>query len=189
MDTNRNEVKDRLKQLMAQKGITSKQLASLCHLSEDSIKGYKRTNTLPLEHAEKIADEYNVTLDWLYGRSEYQSETDIMVDIMLALEKVFHFTAKKDKSGDTYPVLLIDRTFYEYITDLQKLQHFKTTAPIAKNTYANARREIYNKYQEEFHRIFGITGFNEEAAIEIRNFEGVTVADILGYAMEKNEDR
>lgn len=187
MDTNRGEAKDRLKQLMAQKGITKKQLAALCNLSEDSIKGYRKGNTLPLEHAMKIADEYNVTLDWLFGRSEYQNESDLMVDIVLALDKVFRFTVRKDTSGDTYPVLLIDRQFHEYITDLQKLQSLKATSAMLENTYINARREIYNKYQMVFRHIFSTMGFNEEAAIEIRNFEGLTIIDILGNATERKK--
>lgn len=184
MDTNRGEAKDRLKQLMAQKGITNKQLAALCNLSEDSIKGYRKGNTLPLEHAMKIADEYNVTLDWLFGRSECRNETDLIANIVLALDKVFCFTVRKDTLGDTYPVLLIDRQFYEYITDLQKLQSLKATSAMLENTYINARREIYNKYQMVFRRIFSTMGFNEEAAIEIRNFEGLTIIDILGNATE-----
>lgn len=191
MGTQENKAKDRLKQLMEQKGISNSQLAELCSVSVDSIKNYKRggyRDGLPLDVAIKIADKYRVTLDWLFGRSEYQSETDLMADVVLALDNVFRFTARKDAAGDMQPVLLIDRQFYAYINDLQKLQSLKAASSMIESEYTNARREIYSKYHELFRGMFNVQGFNENAAIEIHDFEGLTIVDILGNATEYKKE-
>lgn len=190
MAINRSKTNNRLKELMTQKGITKSQLANLCGVSEDSIKSYRRgdnKNGLPLDVAIKIADKYGVTLDWLFGRSECQNETDFIVNTVLALDSVFRFTSRKDTSGNTYPVLLIDRLFHEYITDLGDLQRLKPVSATLKKTYASARKEVYDRYKEVFQRIFNTTGFNEETAIEICDFEGLTIVDILGNAIESKK--
>ncbi len=181
------EAKDRLKKLMEQRGVTNRQLGDLCGVAEETVRGYKKGNGVPLDVAIKIADTYGVTLDWLFGRSEYQNETDLMVDIVLALDKVFRFTTIKDASGCEWPVLQIDRNFYEYITDLQRLQRLKETSSMIEKEYVNVRRGIYEKYKTLLNEIFNADGFNENAAIQIRDFEGLTIVDIFANATERKK--
>lgn len=188
MSKNGIEPKDRLKELMQKKHITQKQLADLCSTSESTIRKYKSgENNIPVEIATIIANEYGVTLDWLYCRSEYMNVNDIEANILLAFEKIFRFTVKKDVQGYTYPVLLIDKKFYKYISDLDKLRQLHDLSDVTSDTYKTARKEIHMKYKSLFNELFDRDDFDEDIAIQIKDYEGLTILDILSCAVDEKE--
>ena len=65
----------RLQQLREQKGINRKTLSELCGLSKNTIARYERGERVPkLDDAEAIADFFDVSLDFLCGRKNFETE-------------------------------------------------------------------------------------------------------------------
>ncbi len=173
---------NRLDELQKKYEISNENLARELNISDSTLKSYKNGNRdIPSHIAIQIKERYNVTLDWLYGLSNFLDEHDIMVDIMLALDKIFKFTTKKGQTSMEEPVLLINKTFYDYIREIQRLQQWKDHSI----PYKAYREEIYSRYRDYFKEIWKMDGFDDSQVIEINNFEGLTVADFLSYAVEK----
>lgn len=173
--------KIRLRELLLNKNINEEEFAHSLGITRSTLKSYKNGNRkIPLDLVIKISKEYHVTLDWLYGVSSFADERDFMADILLSLDKVFKFTVKCDRFSTPQPVLLINKSFYEYICKVQKLQMWAADDSI----YKKYRKEVYLEYREQFREIFERVDFNENQAIEIKDFEGLTVVDILSNAVE-----
>lgn len=62
----------RLKELRIEKGALQKEIADILGLSKQVYNRYELgERTIPLEMLWKLADYYNVTIDYLVGRSDY----------------------------------------------------------------------------------------------------------------------
>jgi transcriptional regulator with XRE-family HTH domain len=62
---------DRLKELRNAKGITQKQMAELFNMTERGFRGYEMGLSTPhYETLVKLADYFNISLDYLTGRSD-----------------------------------------------------------------------------------------------------------------------
>jgi transcriptional regulator with XRE-family HTH domain len=72
-----NSFGDRIRYLRKKHNLTQQELASKFYLNKSSISRYERGNQLP-EHdlLEKIADYFNVSVDYLLGRTNIRSKTD-----------------------------------------------------------------------------------------------------------------
>lgn len=65
---------ERLKQLRQSKGLSQMDLAKLLKISKSSVNMYERGEREPgLETLEKIADLFNVDLDYLLGKTDHTS--------------------------------------------------------------------------------------------------------------------
>lgn len=63
--------KERIKELRINKGLTQKQLAEETRLSERGIQNYELGERVPtLQAAIALADFFDVSLDYLVGRSD-----------------------------------------------------------------------------------------------------------------------
>lgn len=63
--------KERIKELRISKGLTQKQLAEETRLSERGIQNYELGERVPtLQAAIALADYFDVSLDYLVGRSD-----------------------------------------------------------------------------------------------------------------------
>jgi transcriptional regulator with XRE-family HTH domain len=68
----------RLKQLRKEKRLTIKSLGSILNLAESTISGYETGARKPdLETVEKFADFFDVSVDYLSGRSEIRNAEEI----------------------------------------------------------------------------------------------------------------
>jgi len=66
-----------LRQLRKEKGFTQKQLADYLGLSERAYQHYESdTREPPLSNAVKLADFFDVSLDYLVGRSQHPAVID-----------------------------------------------------------------------------------------------------------------
>jgi transcriptional regulator with XRE-family HTH domain len=62
---------DILQRMRERRGMNRKALAECCGLSKNTVARYERGERVPsIEDAEKIADFFEVSLDFLCGRSE-----------------------------------------------------------------------------------------------------------------------
>ncbi len=176
-----NEPRERLLLLMDEKNLTKGDIAKLCNISPKVVQNFRSGITsIPYDVAIQIADKYNVTLDWLYGRTETRTDSDTLVDILLALDKVFRFTHRRDIEGNYYPVLLVDKTFYNFISETHNLITCRDDLDEVEIRYR--RKKIFSKYREYFNHIVNNACFNEDQALEIRDYEGLSIVDLLATA-------
>lgn len=69
----------RLRLLRKEKRLTSKELGKLFQLAESTISGYETGARKPdLETVEKFADYFEVSVDYLSGRSEIRNAEEIV---------------------------------------------------------------------------------------------------------------
>lgn len=74
---------ERIRKLREQKNISQKQLADIMHISQSSISEYESGNQQPpLEMIVKLADFFDVSIDYLLGR------TNIAISINRLKEKI-----------------------------------------------------------------------------------------------------
>ncbi|NMF06301.1 helix-turn-helix domain-containing protein [Clostridium beijerinckii] len=70
---------DRIKLLRKEQKITQEQLADWLNVSRSSIKGYENDGVEPsLNVLIKIADRFNVSLDYLLGRTEEKHNVNLL---------------------------------------------------------------------------------------------------------------
>jgi transcriptional regulator with XRE-family HTH domain len=70
-------LKDRLKTLRNEKNLTQRELARLLNLSPSTIAMYETGQRFPdPETLKKIADFFNVSIDYLLGRTDIRSPVD-----------------------------------------------------------------------------------------------------------------
>lgn len=79
MTFNQCGFQERIRLLRKQKGYTQQQLADIFHLSKSNINYYEKSTIAPSPDTFiKYADEFNVTIDFLFGR---EKSPDNMVDV------------------------------------------------------------------------------------------------------------
>lgn len=67
-----NEFPERLKKLRKQEGLKKYKLSELCGLPSTSIGKYERGDAVPtIKALISIADHFNVSTDYLLGRTNY----------------------------------------------------------------------------------------------------------------------
>lgn len=67
-----SEFPNRLRQLREQRRISRRVLSELCGLSKNMIARYERAERVPsLDDAAELADFFEVSIDYLYGRENY----------------------------------------------------------------------------------------------------------------------
>lgn len=186
----------RLKELAQKKRITPEEFYDLTKRTEQTFKGYKEGESVPIDVALQIADKYDITLDWFYCRNSFLTETDLMIAILSVLDKVFKLrqvTKMIPRNGEspykyTEMALLIDERFYKFIMDIQDLEHLKSVSDIfSKEDYQKKREEIYLKHKDCLTNILALDSFNEEKAIQVESFEGINIINIFADAINSND--
>lgn len=174
----------RLKELMKIKNISIEEMKDLLAVEESTVKAYQNGyRQIPYESLVKIADKYNVSLDWLFGRSEFTNERDAMSSIFLSLEKVFDY---KEHTQSGYPVLYIDKQFANY---LKAIHYIRYARPVKDPDYSKYSKEIetvQNIYKEYFANILGVSNFNAEEAAKVIFSEDLQFVDLVGELMSLN---
>lgn len=152
------------------------------NIEEETLKSYERgKRKLPVEIAIKIANDFGVTLDWLFCRTEHKNEKDAVTQILYSLGKIFKITRRKNHNGDDV-VLLMDYRFRNFLCDINKLI-------IAQVDYLNAGQESldillnekYKEHRKYLEAIFSDIDFNQETSLEIHSVESMTyILSVLG---------
>jgi AraC-like DNA-binding protein len=125
-------------------------------------------------------------LDWLCGCSDYKSDSDLMVNIILALDKIFKIGYKTTKNPyNNYKyrelTLWIDKTFREYLAEIRELQDARNlNRQITDELYSQSRCKIQAKYKEYFQQLLGVTNC-EINECKFINIETVEDGDILKF--------
>lgn len=95
---------NRIKQLRIEKGLTQEQLGNILNIGKSTVSQYETgINTPDINMAGKIADYFNVSVDWLLGRTDQRElpEKDQSTIDDIDVEKIF--IAAHDESGKPVP--------------------------------------------------------------------------------------
>ncbi|WP_097025436.1 helix-turn-helix domain-containing protein [Clostridium peptidivorans] len=86
---------DRLRELREEKQLTQEELGKLLNISRQAVSGYEAEGNEPnLQNLVKLADIFNVSLDYLLGRTKERfnlnlknkKDKDLIMDIIKVLE-------------------------------------------------------------------------------------------------------
>lgn len=115
------------------------------------------SRTIPVDYLIKVSHKYHITMDWLCGCSENRNDTDLILSTVLALHKVFMISNKPIKFSDStekVPALYIDKTFAEYLIDINNLivdNKFYDMKDYFPEMYA----KVYEKHKNLLQKLFG----------------------------------
>jgi bacteriophage CI repressor helix-turn-helix domain len=91
----------RLKKLREQKKLNQTELANLLEVSNGSISKWERGDRQPdYETLEKIADTFNVTIDYLLGRSDIKYKSDNSQINFSTPQEALSFILKQEMVAD-----------------------------------------------------------------------------------------
>lgn len=91
----------RLKKLREQKKLNQTELANLLEVSNGSISKWERGDRQPdYETLEKIADTFNVTIDYLLGRSDIKYKSDDSQMNFSTPQEALSFILKQEMVAD-----------------------------------------------------------------------------------------
>lgn len=82
-EVNRTNVAKKLIKLRTEKGLTSKQVAEAVGINHDAYRRYETTVVPPSKNLLKLANFYNVSLDYLTDREEEPFKDDYVHEEML----------------------------------------------------------------------------------------------------------
>jgi transcriptional regulator with XRE-family HTH domain len=71
---------ERLRKLRKRKGITQEDLAKILNVEKSSVSEYKRGRLPPLDTAQKIANYFGVSVDYMLGDTDYPYKINISED-------------------------------------------------------------------------------------------------------------
>lgn len=99
--TNKISFAMRLKKLREQKKLNQTELANLLEVSNGSISKWERGDRQPdYETLERIADIFNVTIDYLLGRSDVKYKLDDSQMSFSTPQEALSFILKQDMIAD-----------------------------------------------------------------------------------------
>lgn len=99
--TNKISFAMRLKKLREQKKLNQTELANLLEVSNGSISKWERGDRQPdYETLEKIADTFNVTIDYLLGRSDIKYKSDNSQINFSTPQEALSFILKQEMVAD-----------------------------------------------------------------------------------------
>lgn len=99
--TNKISFAMRLKKLREQKKLNQTELANLLEVSNGSISKWERGDRQPdYETLEKIADIFNVTIDYLLGRSDVKYKSDDSQMSFSTPQEALSFILKQEMVAD-----------------------------------------------------------------------------------------
>lgn len=183
----------RLSILLKREGMTKAQFAQNHGIAEKTVDSYLNGNRrVPLDNALEWAEKYHFSLDWFYGRTDFIDKNDVMANIVMSLGKVFRFSKETPTSESA---MQIDRQFFNFVRELQKLENCKEYLTITANTDHSVhmqlqelckvvRENIFSKYKDYFVEVFNCDDFDEKNSVRITDPEHISVIDLLSAALE-----
>lgn len=124
-DENNIEIGKRLKAIRKDRGETQEQLAAIMELSQITISKIENGDiTLTLPNLLKIAEHYNVSLDYLCKDTGNATDLDILKKY---IDLAYRNLGMGDSEHFNYPVFVINRAFFDYL--IQTYHAHNSVAP------------------------------------------------------------
>ena len=193
------EFGERVKQAMEKEGLTQKEISEESELSIDTIKNMTAGSGNPrAENLFLLAKALSVDADYLLGLRDSMDKRDLMLDILICLEKVFKIKIKKfnrNYKDEVFTVeenvLCIVKEFADYLNDIQNLNWLSSTSELLNNddddTYHQLRKKFQMKHKAMFKNVFNDenTDIQKDNDVIIKDAESVIV---FGNILQADED-
>lgn len=170
-------IQNRLNLLVKLSGLTREKFADKYSLSIDTLKSYlSRRTQPPLELASKLADDYGVSLDWLYYKTDLTCHMDVVLCALSKLLKAESIAKKVRREREIFAyrerTLYIDRRLYKFLLAIQELKDIKETSlTMPEEEYHARRRKVVKDANDELKDIFNAKEFFQGNEIEIDYLE------------------
>ncbi len=183
MNSETEHYENRLRELIKLRGLSKEELQKEYHISDSTLKSYLNGNRdIPSNMAREIAIKYGVTLDWLYCKTDFMYDIDIVLHALSKLLKTETKQQKVKRNGEIYVyrdrILYIDERLHNFLLAVQELEGQKCSSRILTPEEYKAKYEyILRKYSEELKDIFEARGFFEGKEVEIDSLELIIPPD------------
>ena len=151
----------RLRQVRKEAEKTVEEFAGDLNIAAKTQTAYENgSRNISIDYAIKVCNKYNITLDWLLGRTAHKADNDLMVSLILALDKVFKVGYKTICHDSNYKyrelTLWIDTSFRDYLEEIRDLENARRiTKQITDEIYTTSRQSIQEKYAKVLKQLFG----------------------------------
>lgn len=156
-------IENRLEELIEIIEMTKQDFADSVNIELGTLNTYISTGSnsrdLPVNIAIRIANKYHTTLDWIYGNSSFLTEQDSRLALLFSLRKVFQianhkYVDRRSKEIHNEPVLLIDRNFRDFLSDIKDLEADRLVKKYNEQEYEDRLDILFDKYCVYFKNIF-----------------------------------
>lgn len=177
MQKKRMTHQERLKIVVKLSGLTREKFAEKYGLTYHTLKSYLDTpKQIPLEYAIKFADNYGISLDWLYCKTDLMCNTDMVLCALSKLLKTEYITKKAKRNGEVYAyrehTLYINAHLFEFLQAMQELKgELNGSYTVTKEEYHARCAMVLKKYNDELKDIFSADGFFKGNSFEIDYLE------------------
>lgn len=98
---------NRLKELRKEQNITQSNLAKILNVTQDSISLWEKNKRVPdTQYIIQLADYFNVSADYLLGRSDDFGNVDVPSDVELSSEEQYALDMFRDLSNSNRKIIL-----------------------------------------------------------------------------------
>ncbi len=151
----------RLKLLVKLSGLTREEFSKKHNIPINTLKSYldgKRSFPM-VDYACEFADEYGVSLDWLYCKTSFMCHSDVLICALSKLLRVESKAKKEKRNGEIYAyrerTLYMDQRLYEFLLAIQELKYVKEhSITMPEEEYQVRRNMVIKKANEELKDIF-----------------------------------
>ncbi|MBP3855211.1 MAG: helix-turn-helix transcriptional regulator [Ruminiclostridium sp.] len=104
---------ERLKSLREERGYTQEKLAAVIHVTKNSVSHYERNISLPtIDVLISLADIFDVSLDYLLGRTDYNISDRILKKQLANKMSVGKFVEKVANLDTTHKLDILKALYY-----------------------------------------------------------------------------
>lgn len=166
------------------KKLTQRELAEELGIKENSLtKIEKCTEKLKFEHALKISHLYDVSIDYIYGLTDFPREEMRYIQCIRNFLKIERNNdiKKKDQNDnwkDTQELFLtIDTDELKYLINFQKLEDDRKAESISQEEYEYSKNKLEKEFESKMNDIFKkmYSSWNTEkfALISVKEIEKI----------------
>ena len=111
----------RLKEIRIQKKLSQKEVATAINLARQTYNHYEvQENIIPLKHLNKLANYYNVSIDYLLNLNDELNYNNIIKDININISKERLKVFRKENDLTQEKLANILNTFHTVVVDYEK---------------------------------------------------------------------
>ena len=140
---------NQVKTLREKLNLTSDQFSEQCGVSPETIQNIEGGKTLTIKTALLICDAFDVSLDYLYGRSV--DERDEITTILVNLRKYFCLYFGHNPYFNDHYSVSIDKNILDFLTEYDEAERIceeKDLPPTARSAWLE---EIKKRHREALH--------------------------------------
>lgn len=139
-------VAQRIKELRMHFGITQEALAQKLHLTKQAISKIEQGRVaLTLDNARRIADIFDVSADWLCGRSNFMNYSPDILTAFVRYEKrkAMKFETKTPEADDDpYVYIFMNYELHAYLMKMAAAENYRKDVKVYNTLAKSAKKEF-----------------------------------------------